>query len=73
MKYEYEVREIRDKMGATDINALTSVLKEMSSKGFRVKQIFTNEIGKNEFSIGGVGLNSTVDQVIIVFERPMFS
>ena len=73
VKYEYEVREIRDRMGATNISALSTMLKEMSSRGFRVKQIFTNELGKNEFSIGNMGVNSTVDQVVIIFERPIFS
>jgi len=71
---EYTVVSINDKHnGSTDIDLLERTLNRYSSEGWRVKQMFTNEIGVNSSSasINGVGFgtNSTVDQIIIVFER----
>lgn len=69
----YAVESISDKIdGSTDTNALKRCLIEYANKGWRVKTIFTNEIGKDAVSYGSVGVNSTIDQVVIVFERPMF-
>lgn len=47
-----------------------TILKQKSDEGYRVVSIFTNEIGKNSLSVAGVGVNSTVDQTVVIFERP---
>lgn len=72
LRYEYKVERIKDSGGSTNINQFRQVLNDFSDRGYRVVSIFTNELGKNAFSVGGVGVNSTVDEVIIVFEKPIY-
>ncbi len=71
-KYEYAIEVVKDTMGATNILKLSSVINKYSNEGYRVVSAFTNEIGKNAVSINGVGVNSTSDQVVIIFERPVY-
>ena len=69
-KYEYKICTIMDRgSGAVDLNALTETINKMASEGYRVKNVFTNELGKNSVSVAGIGVNSTMDQVVIIFER----
>ena len=68
-EYEYVVQTINDVGGATNIPLLTSTINQYAEKGYRVKNIFVNELGKNSISVGGMGVNSTVDQVVVIFER----
>jgi hypothetical protein len=70
--YDYVVESVRDINGGTDIRSLSSLLSKYSEKGYRVSKIFTNELGKNAVSVGGIGLNSTEDQVVIIFEKPIY-
>lgn len=67
--YEYQVEIVEDISGSTNTSKLRKILNQYAEEGYRVKNIFTNEIGKNEFRINGIGTNSTIDQVIIIFER----
>lgn len=70
---EYAVETVYDTAsGATDIQKLSSVLKRYSSEGWKLKNTFTNELGKNSVSVGGIGVNSTMDQLVLIFERPKF-
>ncbi len=72
-KYEYKVERIVDKGGATNIGIMSLTINSHASQGWRVKTIFTNELGHNgaAVSVGGVssGTNYTADEVVIVFER----
>ena len=68
-QYEYDVRTINDVGGATNVEALSKMITQYAESGYRVKHIFVNELGKNTVSLGGMGVNSTVDQVVIIFER----
>lgn len=68
---EYSVEVIQDNScGGTNINRLSKTLREYSSNGWKLKSIFTNELGVNSVSVGGFGTNSTIDQVVLIFERP---
>lgn len=69
-EYEYAIDAVNDKMGGgADFGTLAQVLHSRSLDGWRLVTAFTNELGKNAVSVGGIGLNSTVDQVILIFEK----
>ncbi|MBR4555618.1 MAG: hypothetical protein IKO27_08530 [Ruminococcus sp.] len=70
-KYTYSIERIHDSRGATNVRHMTEVINRYAANGYRVVSIFTNELGKNVTSVGGFGVNSTVDEVIIVFEKPL--
>lgn len=72
VQYEYEIEVIRDLDGGTNVKRLQTILKKYSEEGYRVISIFTNELGKNSMSVGSLGINSTADQVVVVFERPIY-
>ncbi len=72
LKYEYAVEAIKDINGKTDLVTLKKVLDIYSNKGYRVVNIFTNEVGKNSRILGNVEFNSTADQIVIIFEKPVF-
>lgn len=70
---EYAVETVYDtSSGATDIQKLNRVLSSYSAEGWKLKCTFTNELGKNSVSVGGIGVNSTMDQLILIFERSRF-
>lgn len=73
---DYTIDVIMDKGGATNTNELRKSLEWHSERGWKLKSVFTNELGKNSssVSIGSItsGVNSTVDQVILIYERPAF-
>lgn len=71
-RYEYAVEVIKDFAGGTNVIKLNGVLKEYANKGYRVVSVFTNELGKNAVSVGGIGINSTDDQVVVIFEKPIY-
>ena len=72
----YEIDIVSDKPGgATDVEGLKRSLRWRSERGWRLKNVFTNEVGKNSssVSVGSLtsGINSTIDQVILIYERPV--
>jgi hypothetical protein len=78
--YEYKVISIYDETGwfnkssgSIDINAMTQQLCELGIQGWHLSTAYTNELGKNSLaalgSTIGLGVNSTVDQHILIFER----
>lgn len=71
--YEYAVEVIKDVGGATNVTLLSQVLENYSSRGYRVRSIFTNELGVNSVSVSGMGFNSTADQVVVVFEKKIYN
>lgn len=72
-RYEYEVTTIEDRKGATDIDNLTKIINSYAKRGWRVKSVFTNELGHNAsaISVAGIasGVNYTADEVVVIFER----
>lgn len=71
--YKYAVEVIRDVGGATNVRLLSQVLENYSSRGYRVRSIFTNELGVNSVSFSGMGSNSTADQVVVIFEKKIYN
>lgn len=53
--------------------SMTQVLNELGLDGWHLVTAYSNELGKNALSggIGGVmtGVNSTIDENILIFER----
>ena len=69
-KYEYTTYYLYDSVtGAIDQTKLNSVLNEYSSKGWRLVSATTNELGKNALTLMGVNINSTVEVMVMIFER----
>lgn len=68
--YEYDLVSITDEPGGrTDIKKLKFEIDSRAAKGWRLAKILSDELGQNGVRIGGIGVNSTVDQVILIFER----
>ena len=78
--YEYKVISLTDTSGMfksgsgrVNIAAMTQTLNELGIDGWHLVTAYSNELGKNALSggAGGVllGVNSTVDENILIFER----
>lgn len=67
--YEYKAISVVDNRGVVDVAQLTEKLNKLGLEGWKLQCAYSNEVGKNALSIGGVGNNSTVDQNILIFER----
>lgn len=78
--YEYKAVSLMDTAGLfrtdsgrVDTNAMTIVLNELGLDGWHLVTAYSNELGKNALSggVGGavLGINSTVDENILIFER----
>jgi len=78
--YEYKAISLLDESGLfrknsgkVDISAMTEKLNELGLEGWHLITAYSNELGKNALSggAGGVtfGVNSTVDENILIFER----
>ncbi|MDE6529290.1 MAG: DUF4177 domain-containing protein [Lachnospiraceae bacterium] len=64
--FEYEVVNIHDlPTGESDDENIQKALNIRSQQGWRLHTIYTNEIGKNSI----VGINATINQTILIFER----
>ena len=67
--YEYSVKSITDERGRTNIQKLNDLLNQMGLAGWKLATTHTNEVGKNALMAAGLGINSTVDETILIFER----
>lgn len=78
--YEYKVISLSDvsglfkkNSGQVDIETMTQVLNDLGLDGWHLVTAYSNELGKNALSggVGGalLGVNSTVDENILIFER----
>lgn len=71
--YEYKAVSVLDENGLSNIKRLEEVLNSMGMEGWRLRAATTNELGKNAIGLGieglGFGVNSTVDETILYFER----
>lgn len=74
---DYAVEVINDQQtGGTDITKLVDILNKRSQTGWKLVNTFTNELGVNSHVeqhtlSNNVRVNSTIDQIILIFERPM--
>lgn len=76
-RYEYAVEIINDNPdGSANLADIISTLTKYSTHGWRLHSTLSNEIGKDSSSVGvagiGIGVNATIDQIIFIFERPLF-
>jgi len=73
--YEYKAISMVDnhffssRSGRADIAYMNEILNELGLEGWRLVTAYTNELGKNAVSAGGFGVNSTMDENILIFER----
>ncbi len=78
--YEYKVISMTDigglfksNSGRVNIEEMTMVLNELGVDGWHLVTAYSNELGKNALSGGAggalLGVNSTVDENILIFER----
>ena len=72
--FEYDVVSILDKEhGGVDIERMSEVIASHASKGWRLVFAFPNEIGHDsslsELAGISIGINATIDQNILIFER----
>ena len=78
--YEYKVISMLDESGLfrknsgkVDTIAMTQTLNELGLDGWHLVTAYPNELGKNALSGGAggaiFGVNSTVDENILIFER----
>lgn len=78
--YEYKVISLSDasglfkrNSGSVDIEAMTQILNDLGLDGWHLITAYSNELGKNALSggVGGalMGVNSTVEENILIFER----
>ena len=78
--YEYKVLSLLDESGffkkdsgKVDTLTMTEILNELGVEGWHLVTAYSNELGKNALSGGAggamFGVNSTVDENILIFER----
>ena len=78
--YEYKVISLSDvgglfnsNSGKVDIATMTVILNDLGIEGWHLVTAYSNELGKNALSGGAggalLGVNSTVDENILIFER----
>ena len=67
--YEYAVKSLVDENGKTDMRKMVALLNEMGLAGWRLITSHTNELGKNALALAGVGVNSSADETVLIFER----
>lgn len=72
--WEYRVVKVQDQRGwfsngAVNAEAMVKELNHLGANGWHLVSAYTNELGKNLVSAGGIGLNSTRDEHILIFER----
>lgn len=78
--YEYKVVKLSDMVGLfksnsgqVDTVAMSQILNELGIDGWHLVAAYSNERGKNALTTGvgcvALGLNSTVDDNILIFER----
>lgn len=78
--YEYKVISLSDtsgifkkNSGRVDTVSMTQALNDLGLDGWHLVSAYSNELGKNALSggFGGVmtGVNSTIDENILIFER----
>ncbi len=73
-QFEYDIVSILDKEhGVVDVERMSEVIAAHACKGWRLAFVIPNEIGHDssltELNGMSIGINSTLDQNILIFER----
>ena len=66
---EYDVVTALNVDGRVNKQKMIDVLKDYSSKGWKLHTVYSNELGKEAIRILGFGVNTTVVEDVMVFER----
>lgn len=69
VEYEYSIESVRDSGGVISIGEAQTMLAQKALAGWRLKEVVSNEMGKNAVSVAGVGVNSTSNILYFIFER----
>ena len=68
--YEYDYIVVPNKSdGSTDKEHIKETIDSHAMQGWRLLTMYSNEIGKNAITVGGVGGNVTICEDVLVFER----
>lgn len=68
--YEYDYIVVPNKSdGSTDKESIKRILASHAMQGWKLVTMYSNEIGKNAITVGGVGGNVTICEDVLVFER----
>lgn len=68
--YEYDYIVIQNKSdGSTDKETIKNTIESHAMQGWKLITMYSNEIGKNTITVGGVGGNVTICEDILIFER----
>lgn len=68
--YEYDYIVVPNKSdGSTNKVIIEDLIGSHAMQGWRLVTMYSNEIGKNTITVGGVGGNVTICEDILVFER----
>lgn len=68
--YEYKVVDIRDHfVGLLEVEKMSDLLNDLGKDGWRLVTAYSNELGTNAVRVGGIGLNGSVSQNVLIFER----
>lgn len=69
-EYTYSVVTIKDGFGgSTKQFEMQQALNKYAKNGYRLVSSFTNELGKRSTTIANCNINSTVDEIILIFEK----
>lgn len=68
--YEYDVETVLNvDHGRTDKDSLRDILNTRARAGWKLHTMYSNELGKDAIKVLGFGLNSTVCEDVLIFER----
>ena len=69
--YEYRIETVKDTaiLGKFDKSTTEQILLAYAKHGWRLHTAFTNEVGKNAAFVGIGGVNATIEETVLIFER----
>lgn len=68
--YEYDYIVVPNKAdGSANKETIKDIIESHAMQGWRLVTMYSNEIGKNAITVGGVGGNVTICEDVLVFER----
>jgi len=67
--FEYSLVTLINSHGRIDTEQYVQVLNEKAREGWRLRTVHTNELGKDAIRILGFGVNATVSEDVLIFER----
>lgn len=69
-QFDYQIELIKDIAdGGTDVISIQNCINDYTKSGWRLISTSWSEIGKNAVSVAGFGVNSTIGQTILIFEK----